>query len=145
MNNKELIIHQNEQKMKLLKNLINVNYQLEALLSVVIRNFKETSDFHIEQVNENLLSLTNNSYFILLNISNELEETEAFKNSNLKKYIISFRYEELLILKGGLKLNNTSNISIVNQSEWMNKIIEFGINSSILNLKFIKECNFTKI
>lgn len=123
-----------EKQINILNILLSIDYQREALFELAIQNYQHT-DFDI---NESKLGvfLENDIYqiFVLPILTQKISKSikrELKSSASKKQYIIT--------LDETGKNVSAANIIKINSIDWMNKIIDFGINKQILNLKFIRD------
>ncbi len=123
-----------EKQINILNILLSIDYQREALFELAIKNYQHTA-FDIKDTKLGIF-LENDIYqiFVLPILTQKISKSikrELKSSVSKKQYIIT--------LDETGKNVSSENIITINSIDWMNKIIDFGINKQILNLKLIRD------
>lgn len=122
----------------ILKELLEVNYQLESLLELI--NYTDQGEnFEFNVLNKSILVINNSKkelYFVLANNIKTIHCLKKLVRYSKKEYSI-------IVFDSNFILNEFNNIYYINQGDWMNSIISNGINQKILNLQLIRDLDFS--
>jgi len=121
----------------ILKELLEVNYQCDSLLEL-INNHNQSENFVFNILNKFILVIKNSKEEIFFVLSNDFKTTHYLKK--LLRY--SNKENSIIVFDSTIELKGFKNVHYINQVDWMNKIINNGINQKILNLQFIRDLDF---
>lgn len=120
-----------------LKRMLDVPYQQEALLQIVMDN-PSAQSFAITICSDYVIRLQSPKCTINILLSSDTSSLAwVKKNSN-----VDSNKTITLVFKKTKKFDVIDNRVYINKMDWMNRIISHGINRQILDLQYLRDMEF---
>ncbi|OAD90898.1 hypothetical protein A7A78_13165 [Aequorivita soesokkakensis] len=123
-----------------LQSLLNVNYQRNIFLEMIIDNGNK-NNFEIQEGNKFYLKLKNDKNCIFVLLTTEKKTLEQIKQE--VDYLKNEKIVYSVIFDPDKISENLVNPIYIDTKEWMNRIISHGINKQILHLQFLRDLDFS--